>query len=63
MLGGQTDSQVSSQVHVSEKKNMSKLRGLAYSSAASDEWTSVNLRSTWVGWPNDDKLASPSVQM
>ena len=65
-LGGQTDSQVFSQIHAgrNKKKNVSRktypvLHGLI--GCHNKEWTSLAL--SWAGWPNGETLASTCAQI
>ena len=63
-MGGQTDSQVSSQVHASPKKTHSKAGISRISLANNNRLMDVtHLALTWVEWPNVGKLlASTCVQ-
>ena len=56
-LGGQTDSKVSSQVHVSRKKNHFKADISCVLLANNRLMDVTQLALTWVGWPNGGKLA------
>ena len=61
-LGGQTNWQVSPQLHASRIKNI--LRQSILYLLANTRLMDVNqLALTWVGWPNGEKLALTCVQI
>ena len=61
-LGGQTDSQVSSQVLVSRKKDILR-QTILYFIGYNRLMDASQLAMTWVGWPNGEKLALTCVQI
>jgi len=60
-LGGQTDSQVSSQVHAGHKKTHFKVDMSCISLANNRLMDVTQLALTWVEWLNSEKLASTCV--
>ena len=63
-LGGQTDWQVSSQVHASRKKKTHFKADIYCISLVNNKlMDDTQLALTWVGWPNSEKLTLTCVQI
>ena len=63
VLGGQTNSQVSSQAHASCQNKTFQDRLSSFSLANNRLKDVTQLTLTWVGWPNGETLALTCVQV